>query len=125
MVAYSITSSAQGEQRLIAAQAWLAAQLGSRTELLPVTWRLNHSKAARTCSCRMKKSLQAARELPVNTMCAAMIVALIADEKDTAVSVLTLIAVASRMAKFLPLSVRTAVVWHLAEAMEELGGRWN
>jgi hypothetical protein len=65
------------------------------------------------------------RELPPDTMAAALIVALLQNESDLAVSILTMIAVASKMTKYLPVDLRTRISWHLAEAMAELGTRWN
>ena len=71
-------------------------------------------------------SHEALRELPADELASALIVALIGNEKDLAVTVLTLIEVARRMSKFLPeANIRTAVSWHLAEAAAELGVRWN
>jgi hypothetical protein len=71
-------------------------------------------------------SHEALAAVPPDERCAALIVSLLQDEKDTAVSILIMIEVASRMAKHLPdANVRTAVSWFLAEAAAELGARWN
>jgi len=65
------------------------------------------------------------RELPPDELASALIVALLENESDLAVSVLMMITVANKMAKFLPVDLRTRISWHLAEAMAELGTRWN
>jgi hypothetical protein len=72
-----------------------------------------------------EEKLQAARSLPPDQMAAALIVALIQDEGDLAVSLLTMVAVASKMAKYLPVELRTRIVWHLSEVIAELDARWH
>jgi hypothetical protein len=57
----------------------------------------------------------------------AMALALAAVEHDprTPSAIIFVIALAKVMARHLPDDQRTAVVWHLAEALTELEARWN
>jgi hypothetical protein len=71
------------------------------------------------------QSHEALSELSPDVLASALIVALLESEKDLAVSILTMVAVASKMAKYLPVDLRTRFAWHLAEVMSELGARWN
>jgi hypothetical protein len=70
-------------------------------------------------------SHEALRALPPDVLASALIVALLEDEKDLAVTILTMVAVAAKMAKYLPVDLRTQIVWHLSEVIAELDARWH
>ncbi len=64
------------------------------------------------------------RELPPLDRAAALVVSLLDDECAPATA-LTLISVAVRMARQLPLAVRMRVIWHLLETAAEINASWN
>jgi hypothetical protein len=72
------------------------------------------------------QSHEALRAIPPDERCAALIVSLLLeDEPCLATTILTMISVAAKMSKYLPVNVQTRISWHLSEIIADLTTRYN